>query len=203
MIHKTIQSSTQNFRRLFLAVIFVSVCFLFLSNFFPNRVAAQGSGATTLSGGVSFLGDLTILGSLSKGSGTFVIDHPLKPRTHLLYHSFVESPDVKNIYDGVVELDENGEATIQLPDYFEALNRNFRYQFFPLDESMPNLHIKEEIANNQFTIGGGVPGGRASWQVTGIRHDPYILANPVVPEVAKGPGEIMNRGECIFEPLCE
>lgn len=161
------------------------------------------SGQTTLSGNVLFASDVTILGSLSKGSGTFVIDHPLKPRTHLLYHSFVESPDVKNIYDGIVRLDENGEATIQLPSYFEALNRNFRYQFFPLDEPMPGLYIKQGVTNNHFTIAGGEPDGKVSWQVTGIRHDPYILANPIVPEVEKGSGEIADKGECIFKPLCQ
>jgi len=161
------------------------------------------SGQTTLSGNVLFSADITILGSLSKGSGTFVIDHPQKPRTHLLYHSFVESPDVKNIYDGIAKLDESGEATILLPSYFEALNKDFRYQYFPLFESMPGLYIKQEIYSNKFTIAGGEPGGRVSWQVTGIRHDPYILANPIIPEVEKGPDEIVNRGECIFEPLCQ
>ena len=96
--------------------------------------------AVTLTGNVKFVGNLAITGSLSKGAGTFVIDHPLHPATMLLYHSFVESPDVKNIYDGVATLNESGEASIGLPDYFEALNRSFRYQFFPLGEAMPDLY---------------------------------------------------------------
>ncbi|PIR83823.1 hypothetical protein COU18_02450 [Candidatus Kaiserbacteria bacterium CG10_big_fil_rev_8_21_14_0_10_51_14] len=159
--------------------------------------------AVTFSGDIQFGGNLAISGTLSKGSGTFVIDHPQKPRTHLLYHSFIESPDVKNIYDGITTLDAQGEAFVKLPSYFEALNKDFRYQFFPLDEPMPDLHIKNEVADNQFTIAGGIPGGKISWQITGIRHDPYILANPIIPEVEKGPGEIVGQGECIFEPLCE
>jgi len=160
-------------------------------------------GQITLTGSVDFLQDLSIVGAISKGSGTFVIDHPQKPLTHLLYHSFVESPDVKNIYDGVAELDESGEATIVLPEYFEALNADFRYQYFPLERAMPNLYIKQEISDNAFVIGGGEPGGRVSWQVTGIRHDPYILANPIIPEVEKGPGQLVDKGECIFGPLCK
>ena len=160
--------------------------------------------AVTLTGNVQFLGDLAITGSLSKGSGTFVIDHPLHPATMLLYHSFVESPDVKNLYDGVATLDENGEAAIELPDYFEALNKSFRYQFFALNEAMPDLYIKEEVRNNRFVIAGGAPLGRVSWQVTGVRHDPYILKYPIIVEVNKGPAnEIADKGECVFEPLCQ
>ena len=43
-------------------------------------------------------------------------------------HSFVESPDMKNIYDGVVTTDPDGNAKVQLPDWFEALNKDFRNQ---------------------------------------------------------------------------
>lgn len=160
-------------------------------------------GQTTLTGNVLFQGNLAITGALSKGGGTFVIDHPLDPANKLLYHSFVESPDVKNIYDGIAAFNQNGEAVIVLPDYFMALNRDFRYLFFPLDEAMPDLYIKQEIRNSQFVIGGGVPNGRVSWQVSGIRHDPYILANPIVNEVEKGVDEIVVKGECLHEPLCE
>ncbi len=145
----------------------------------------------------------SITGSVSKGAGTLVIDHPLDPKNKLLYHSFVESPDAMNQYNGIAALDENGEATIQLPDYFEALNMKFTYQFFPMHEAMPNLHIKQKIQDNAFTIGGGIPGGEISWMVTGIRHDPYILANPIIPEVEKGPDQLVDKGECIFAPLCK
>ncbi len=166
--------------------------------FVPSAVLA-----VTLSGSVRFAGNLAITGALSKGSGTFVIDHPLDPANKLLYHSFVESPDVKNIYNGIATLDSNGEVTITLPDYFDALNTSVRYQFFALEKAMPNLHVKSEEKNNQFTIGGGIGGGSISWQITGIRHDPYILANPVVVEVPKGPSTPMNKGECFHEPLCQ
>ena len=57
-----------------------------------------------------------------------MIDHPLDPANKYLYHSFVESPDMKNIYDGVITTDANGDATVVMPDYFEALNKDFRYQ---------------------------------------------------------------------------
>lgn len=149
-----------------------------------------------------FLSNLDVRGNLAKGSGTFMIDHPTKPATHLLFHSFVESPDVKNLYDGIVTLDRNGEAEVELPSYFEALNKDFRYQFFPIDEAMPNLHIKKEIENNRFTIGGGVPRGEVSWQVTGTRHDPYIVKNPIQVEVEKGPDALKDKGECLYDRAC-
>ncbi|MCA9325474.1 hypothetical protein KDA23_05435, partial [Candidatus Saccharibacteria bacterium] len=77
---------------------------------------------------VSVTGGASVTGTLSKSSGTFVIDHPLDPANKLLFHSFVESPDVKNMYDGIVTTDSSGEALVTLPDYFESLNRDYRYQ---------------------------------------------------------------------------
>ena len=155
---------------------------------------------------------LDVTNSVSKGSGSFVIDHPLDPANKLLYHSFVESPDVKNIYDGIVTLDSSGEAVVHLPDYFETLNKDYRYQIKGLDISAPNLYVKQEIGEspfsftdgasteeNKFTIAGGPPGGQVSWQVTGIRQDPYIIANPIIPEVEKGPGKLVDKGEYLFE----
>lgn len=153
--------------------------------------------------GVQFSSTVNINGALSKGSGSFVIDHPLDPANKILAHSFVESPDVKNIYDGIAKLDGAGEVTIALPDYYDALNKDSRYQFFALDEAMPNLYLKKEEKDNRFTVAGGIPGGRISWQITGIRHDKYILDNPIVVEVPKGSNQPVNKGECIYEPLCQ
>ena len=55
-------------------------------------------------------------GKLSKAGGSFKIDHPLDPANKYLYHSFVESPDMMNIYNGNATLDGNGEAVIQIPN---------------------------------------------------------------------------------------
>jgi hypothetical protein len=134
-------------------------------------------------------GDLHIVGALSKGSGSFLIDHPLDPMNKILQHSFVESPDMKNIYDGIAALDGNGEAAVKLPDYFEALNRDFRYQLTPVGSSMPQLFVKQKISNNMFVIGGGAAGGEVSWQVTGTRQDAYAKKHPVIVEEQKGSGD--------------
>lgn len=161
------------------------IAFLFL----PGLAYA----AIKINSAITINGDLTVTGALSKSSGSFVIDHPLDPKHKLLYHSFVESEDVMNTYVGRATLDKNGEARVDLPAYFLALNKDFRYFATPVGQSMPNLHLSVEVqprflgifGTPVFSIAGGTPGGQVSWMVTGVRHDPYILANPVVPEVQK------------------
>ncbi len=151
-------------------------------------IYATATGATTNYAGY-FQGNVHVNGTLSKSAGTFKIDHPLDPENKYLVHSFVESPDMKNVYDGVVTLDQNGRAIVTLPAYFEALNKDFRYQLTPIGSPSPNLHIEQEIQNNQFIIAGGSSGLKVSWQVTGIRKDPYAIAYPIIPEQEKLPQE--------------
>ena len=130
-------------------------------------------------------GNLNVIGTLSKSAGSFRIDHPLDPTGKYLSHSFVESPDMKNIYDGVVTLDAYGSARVELPDWFEALNESFRYQLTALGVPSPGLYVSEEVRNNRFVIAGGTPYARISWQVTGIRHDAYARRHPIPVEEEK------------------
>jgi hypothetical protein len=159
--------------------------------------------AAYLSGNVEITGNLSV-GGILKSGGAFRIDHPLDPANKYLSHSFVESPDMKNVYDGVVVLDDKGEAVIELPDWFGALNKDFRYQLTAIGAPAPNLYISEEISisviigygsntsssnggcnNNRFKIAGGTPGMKVSWQVTGIRKDPWANANRISVEEDK------------------
>lgn len=144
--------------------------------------AATGPGAN-LAG--FFVGDVFITGNLAKGSGSFKIDHPLDPENKYLVHSFVESPDMMNIYNGVATFDEAGMAVVELPDYFQALNRDFRYQLTAMGAPMPNLFIAQEVVSNSFVIAGGEPGLRVSWEVTGVRQDAFANANRLINEVEK------------------
>jgi hypothetical protein len=148
-------------------------------------------------------GNVTITGSLSKAGGSFKIDHPLDPANKYLCHSSVESPDMKNIYDGVVVLDANGEAEIDLPDWFSALNKDFRYQLTTIGAPGPNIYIAEEISdtttdhsgsssnnnNSSFKIAGGTSGMKVSWQVTGIRKDSWANAHRIQVEENKQDNE--------------
>jgi hypothetical protein len=104
-----------------------------------------------------FVGAVEVTGNLSKGGGSFKIDHPLDPANKYLHHSFVESPDMMNIYNAVVTLNAQGEAVVTMPDYFEALNLDFRYQLTCIGGFAP-VYVAEEIASNQFKIAGGKPG---------------------------------------------
>jgi len=160
--------------------------------------ASGGQFAGDFSGNVRVTGNLTVTGSVSKGSGSFKIDHPLDPANKYLSHSFVESPDMMNIYNGNVTLDANGEATVMLPDWFDALNRDFRYQLTALGAPGPNLYIAEEIANGRFKIAGGAAGRRVSWQVTGIRRDAFADAHRIAIEEDKPATE---RGHYLYPEL--
>jgi hypothetical protein len=149
-----------------------------------------GIGTTTpqytldVNGNANFSGNVSIGGSLSKGSGSFKIDHPLDPANRYLYHSFVESPDMMNVYNGNVVTDKNGTATVALPDYFEALNRDFRYQLTVIGQFAQAI-VASEINHNQFTIRTDKPKVKVSWQVTGIRHDAYADAHRIQVEEDK------------------
>ena len=133
-------------------------------------------------------GSLTVTGNVSKGGGSFRIDHPLDPENKYLYHSFVESPDMKNIYDGVVTTDRDGSATVTLPDWFEALNRDFRYQLTVIGQFAQAI-VASKIAGNRFTVRTDKPKVEVSWQVTGIRQDAYANAHRIPVEQDKSEKE--------------
>jgi hypothetical protein len=134
--------------------------------------APTGGYAGEFAGNVKITGNLTVTGTVSKGGGAFRIDHPLDPEHKYLYHSFVESPDMMNIYNGVTTLSRHGDAVVKLPDWFDALNRDFRYQLTCIGGFAP-VYIASEVSGNQFKIAGGRPGMKVSWQVTGIRKDAF------------------------------
>ena len=136
----------------------------------------------------SVVGNMNVSGSLSKASGTFMIDHPLDPENKYLYHSFVESPDMMNIYNGMAIADEQGEAVVVMPDWFEALNMEFRYQLTCVGGYAP-VYVAEKIKGNRFKIAGATKGLEISWQVTGIRHDAYAEKNRIQVEVEKSETE--------------
>ena len=137
---------------------------------------------------------VNVVGTLSKGGGSFKIDHPLDPANKYLYHSFVESPDMKNIYDGTITTDSAGLATVTLPDWFEALNRDFRYQLTVIGQFAQAI-VASEISSNQFGIRTDKPNVKVSWQVTGIRQDAFANANRIPVEVEKDPAD---RGRYLY-----
>jgi hypothetical protein len=57
------------------------------------------------------------------GTKSFRIDHPTDPENKYLLHYSVESPEVLNTYSGKITLNDAGEAVVQLPAYFSAINK--------------------------------------------------------------------------------
>jgi hypothetical protein len=163
---------------------------------------AENNGTDGYAGyftGLPGFGRVHITGVLSKGSGSFKIDHPLDPENKYLYHSFVESPDMMNIYNGNVVTDAEGYATVELPDWFEALNRDFRYQLTVLDDAdsaaFVQAKVVRKVADNRFTIRTGAPRVEVSWQVTGIRHDALAEKHRIPVEEDKPEAE---RGKYLY-----
>ena len=146
--------------------------------------AQAGSGASAFAG--AFNGDVDVNGSLSKTGGSFKIDHPLDPANKYLYHSFVESPDMKNIYDGTVVTDASGTAIVTMPGWFEALNTDFRYQLTAIGQPA-QAWVASKVANGSFTIKTNKANVEVSWQVTGIRQDAWANAHRIPVEVDKAP----------------
>jgi len=131
-----------------------------------------------------FSGDVEVTGTLSKGGGSFKIDHPLDPENKYLQHSFVESPDMMNVYNGNVVTDGEGLAVVDLPDYFAALNKDFRYQLTVIGEFAQAI-VAEEITGNRFTIRTDQPNIKVSWQVTGVRRDAWAENHRIEVETDK------------------
>jgi hypothetical protein len=126
-----------------------------------------------------FIGNVRILGDLNvNGTKNFRIDHPLDPENKYLVHAAIESSEVLNVYSGNVRTNKKGEAIVTLPAWFEALNKDFRYQLTSIGAPAQGLYIAEKINNNCFKIAGGKPHMEVSWQVTGIRSDAATRSNP-------------------------
>ena len=137
---------------------------------------------------------VSIPGTLTKAAGSFKIDDPIDPANKTLSHSFVESPDMMNVYNGNIVTDERGEAVVTMPEWFEALNRDFRYQLTVIGQFAQAI-VAAEMKDNRFAIKTDKPNVKVSWQVTGIRHDAYANAHRIPVEEDKPASE---RGSYLF-----
>ncbi len=155
-----------------------------VGSLYSISVYGDDAGNATNNYAAWFSGDVNVSGTLSKSGGSFKIDHPQDPANKYLVHSFVESPDMMNIYNGNIVTDAGGLAIVTLPSYFDALNIDFRYQLTVIGEFAQAI-VKEEISGNQFTIQTDKPNVKVSWQVTGVRNDAWANANRIKTEVNK------------------
>lgn len=153
----------------------------FISDEGIGLLGATGSNGTFAG---FFVGDVYVSGTLSASAKNFKIDHPLDPANKYLVHSCVESDQMMNIYNGNVTTDANGDATVVLPNWFQALNKDFRYQLTVIGQFAQAI-IAREIENSRFTIKTDKPRVKVSWQVTGVRQDAFSRAHPMQVEQDK------------------
>jgi trimeric autotransporter adhesin len=147
--------------------------------------AGDGISATAGSGWAGyFVGDVVATGYILGGYVQAEIDHPLDPANKYLAHASVGSSEMMNLYTGNITTDSAGYATVQLPDWFEVVNTDFRYQLTAIGQFAQAI-IAHKIANHQFQIRTNAPNVEVSWQVTAVRQDAYAKAHPFVVEPEK------------------
>jgi hypothetical protein len=167
------------------------------------RAVSDGSFRIHLNGtgdifSVSSAGASSFAGSLTKGSGSFKIDHPLESKkdTHHLVHSFVESPQANNIYRGSVALSD-GQATVNLDEVstmtegtFVALNTSIHV--YTSNESDWDA-VKGSVSGNILTIEcqNAESNAMVNWLVIGERQDQHMIDTEWTDEY----------GKVIVEPL--
>ncbi|AWV97293.1 hypothetical protein [Arcticibacterium luteifluviistationis] len=171
-----------------------------------GRVSAAPTSGSAISSGIRgndvvnaantyagyFIGKVFVNGTLtSTGPKPFTIDHPLDPENKVLHHFAVESPDVLNMYSGNITTDDTGKANVILPDYFSAINKDFRYQLTVIG-TFAQAIVSEEIKGNGFVIETNKPNVKVSWEVKAARNDGYMkyvntmVAEEEKPSYAKG-----------------
>ena len=153
-----------------------------------NSIAIYGQSngglAGYFSGDVLASNDLTVSGTLTAARKLFQIDHPTDPKNRILVHCSVESSELLNIYSGTVETNADGKAVVQLPDYFDALNTDVRYQLTVIKQFAQAM-VAEEVKEHRFSIATDKPNVKVSWQLTAVRQDSYALAHPLIVEQQK------------------
>ena len=135
-----------------------------------------------------FSGDVIVTGAISAGTKDFKIDHPLDPANKYLSHASIESSEMINLYTGNVTTDAQGDAQVQLPDWFEAVNTDFRYQLTVIGQFAQAI-VSSRVSNHQFAIKTDKPNVDVSWQIAGVRQDAFAKAHPLVVEQEKNARE--------------
>jgi hypothetical protein len=157
-----------------------------------NLITARGSNGSaqitsfvlSSRGDGAFAHDLAVTGTLSKGAGTFHIDHPVDPDNKDLVHGFVESPRYDLLYRGIARL-RNGQALVSIdeassmsPGTFAALTRNAQGEAWNESDDENNFERVRliRISNGRALIKSENPSSniQVGWVVFAERNDPYV-----------------------------
>ncbi len=151
---------------------------------------------------MTVVGNGSVSGAFSKGSGTFLIDHPLDPLNKKLQHSFAESPEMLNIYKGHNSTIK-GKAIIEVPYWFNALNGydidSYEVVVSAYGKCGQLWADKNNLIRNYFEVYSDNDCSFA-WVVYAVRHDAFALSHPVAVESEKSENE---KGKCIHKEACE
>jgi len=145
-----------------------------------------------------FAGNVHVTGTLTKGSVSFLIDHPLDPENKTLRHNAVESPENLCLYRGKAKMGTRGSVTVKLPAYFTALTKanEATVQVTPIG-SKPFLTSYEWSAKHDAIKLYGTAGQEVAYTVLADRDDPAIhhISKPV--EESKSP-EGFEKGKYLY-----
>jgi len=159
-------------------------------------IGVQGTGNYY---GIVSIGNMAATGNFTaSGTKAFTIDHPEDPENKMLKHFAIESNEVLNLYRGIAQLDANGQATIELPSYFDDINTNFSYQLTAIG-TPEQPYVMEEVNNNKFVVAGKA-GTKVSWTLYAERNDAYMKAYPEAGQVEVEKKE-NNKGKYIRPEL--
>lgn len=134
---------------------------------------------------VAVAGNLTVVGALSKGSGSFLIDHPLDPDNKSLGHGFVEAPRYDLIYRGRATL-EAGAAQVSIDaasnmtaGTWAALCRSAQV-FVSNNEGWTPVRGRVDEATGALTIEAqdAACTDTVDWLVVAERNDAWIYEDP-------------------------
>lgn len=116
----------------------------------------------------------------ASGVKSFRIDYPNDPENKYLLHYSTESPFPQNFYSGNITTDAKGNAWVQLPEYFDEINTDCKYQLTVVDDNASTnfvqVKIGKKIVGNRFLIMSSAPNTEVSWRVEANRNDLYVRA---------------------------
>lgn len=146
-----------------------------------------GQGTTGVRGNGNSFGVFSEGNFGASGTKSFVIDHPFDPENQYLVHYSHEGPEPRNVYQGKVETDATGFAWVELPDYYDAINRDPLIQLTVIDESddFVNVKVSKRLDKGRFQIRTSKPGVEVNWRVDAIRDDAWVRAKGAPVEKAK------------------
>lgn len=151
-------------------------------------LAVMGSGYNAALE-VSNNGNAWVRGTLTKGGGSFRIDHPLpeKKDTHYLYHSFIEGPKADLIYRGKINL-INGIATVNIDEVSTMTEGTFELLTRDVQCFVNNINgwdlVRGNVVGNILTIESQNPNStdQISWMVVAERNDEWFRDSEMTDE---------------------